>query len=147
MYRDLRLFFRTAEVVALEFLLESFDAAGRINKLLFTRVKRVTFRADVHTKFFNGGTRLECYFTRTSYCAINVVWMDILFHSEALLFSMLLGIVEGLLGSGALYLPRTTKQVPTPTTSQLPANTPIITPESTRINVNWSHMRLHFAAD
>jgi hypothetical protein len=61
-------------------LLELVDAAGRIHKLLRTRVKRVARITDTHDYHGLGRTRLDHIAARATNFSILVFWMNINFH-------------------------------------------------------------------
>ncbi len=59
---------------------EPFNTPGRINKLLFSRKKRMALRTNFNTDIFFGGS----HFNGVAACALNdrvcICWMDVGFH-------------------------------------------------------------------
>jgi len=60
--------------------LESFNAAGRIDQLLFSSKERMTFRTDFEMNFGLRGPGAERFSARTFDHAIDVIRMNVGFH-------------------------------------------------------------------
>ena len=64
----------------LVFSAKSFNAAGRIDEFLFSREKRVTFRADLNTDILFGGANLQDVATCTFDVCFRILRMNVRFH-------------------------------------------------------------------
>ena len=64
----------------LVFPAKSFNAAGRIDELLFPGEKRVTFRANLNADILSGGADLQDTATCTFDVCFRVLRMNVRFH-------------------------------------------------------------------
>ena len=69
------------DVVFAVFFLESLDAAGRIDVLLLSGIKRVAHRAYLGVYFFGCASGLERIAAAAMYDNLIVFWMDIFLHN------------------------------------------------------------------
>ena len=67
---------------------KSFDAAGRIDKLLFSGEKRMTLRTDVNTDVLLGGPGVDRFAAGAGDCGDFVIWMQFRFHFVFLSFKL-----------------------------------------------------------
>jgi hypothetical protein len=78
------LLFGVLEVVAAEFFLESFDAAGGVNVTLLTGEEWVAIGANLDDDLGFGGPGLERVSATAGHLAVDVIGMDAFFHGQSL---------------------------------------------------------------
>ena len=64
----------------IEALLEAINASASVNQLLFARVERMTFGANINFHLFLGGAGLKCFTAYAANDAFAVLGMDVFLH-------------------------------------------------------------------